>query len=114
MFLPVLTGPQVPAAYINLFWGSIYGLGFLLVAQLGHFNPGPVALSLAIFGMLIWPLAVTYALYRGFRSLFARQTRWVALGLGIFSATLAYNVQIASVRGTYVYYLPIFSAFLEI
>lgn len=115
MFLPVFTGPKLYEAWINVFWGSIYGLGFLLVEQVGHFNPGPTAFALTIFGMVIWPLTVIFALYKGFLILFMRQRRWVVVvALLLLVVSLTYNVSIGSVRGTYVERMPIFSAFMDI
>jgi hypothetical protein len=57
IFLAVI-GP----GYINLFWGSAYGLGWYV---LGYFVEIRAAM---LFGLLIWPILVTVALgYLGIR-----------------------------------------------
>lgn len=115
MFLPMLTGPKVDDALINIFWGSVYGLGFLLAEQLGHFSPGFTAFLMTIFGMVIWPVVVMFVLYRTLLTVFTRHRVWVViLVLSLLAASLAYNVAIGTARGTYVEHMPLFTAFMDI
>lgn len=115
MFLPVFTGPDVPKAWINVVWGSVYGLGFLIAQSVTPMQPGLSGFAVAIFGMLIWPVGVLLVLYRLLLRVFGSGEQLVKYGIsGLLMLSLAWNVQIASIPGTFIERLPLFSAFLDI
>ena len=116
MFLPVFTGPELSTAFINVFWETVYGLGFFAAELLfGPMHPGPVGFSILIFGMIVWPIAIMAALYRIMLSILRKRSRTAVIILAaLFVISLSYNVRIGGVPGTFVQRLPLYSGFLDI
>lgn len=114
MFLPVFTGPDVSEAFINVPWGTIYGVGFLFAKWIFGLHPGPSGFAVAAFGMIIWPVIVAFGSYFVFRRLSSITAPRRYILMSALVLTLIYDVKIGSVRGTFVETLPLFSAFLDI
>jgi hypothetical protein len=114
VLLPVISGPKTSDALINIFWGSIYGLGFLLTDLLPSVEPGLARFAIVAFGMLIWPVGIAYGVYRVVNAMMAYgNARLLALAALAFVASLMWNVEIGKVRNSFVYYLPLYTAFME-
>jgi hypothetical protein len=112
--LPVLTGPMVSTALINVVWGSVYGFGFWLSSMVPVTSPGMISLTLTVSGMIIWPLLVLYGLYKAIYIFINRQnTLAITVGAILFVLSMLWNLQIGQVRQSFVYYLPLYTAFLD-
>lgn len=111
--LPVLSGPKVQDALVNVVWGSVYGIGFLVTSPL-PVTPGIISFVATIFGMLIWPLLVAYGVYKGARALLRSQRpRLLAISAFIFAVSVCWNMPIRQVADSFVYYMPLYTAFMD-
>ncbi len=112
--LPVLTGPTVSRALVNVVWGSVHGLGFLLTSLFPAVTPGALNFLITLFGMLIWPLLATYGIYRGTEAVLRRRsTALSTICALVFLGSIVWNVPIGEVRKSFVYYLPLYTAFMD-
>jgi hypothetical protein len=114
VFLPVLSGPQESLAFVNVVWGSVYGLGFLFLSWVPHPDPGILNLLMIGTGLLLWPLAVIWTIYIiYYRIICSGNTVLISIALIGFCLSLVWIVQIRHINNSLAYYLPIYSAFLE-
>jgi hypothetical protein len=113
--LPVLTGPKVATAYINVIWGSIYGLGFWVLSALPLVSPGIASFVVNVSGMIIWPLIVVHSLYKALNTNFIWRTSYGTAFFGVaFLLSALWNVQIGQINRSFIYYMPLYSIFLDI
>jgi hypothetical protein len=88
----------------NLFWGSVYGLGWFVVGffvELRH--PGP-----ALFGFIVWPLMVSAALswFAG-RRWRAHDARLIRIAVAALIVTLLLDVPLPLAGRLPLAYLPL-------
>jgi len=101
-------------ALVNVIWGSLYGMGFLIINSLPAFRPGTVGLLLLICGMVIWPLIIAFGVYRAAHALAKKKFTWAHLAISIlFVASLLWNEEIGQVKNSFIYYLPLYTAFMD-
>jgi hypothetical protein len=98
-------------AWANVFWGSIYGLGFLILSLFLSFKPGIGGMSLFIAGGFLWPIISTILITNCLEVLLRTWRRGIVIGLVIVTNLLLYPMAYAA--GTLVYYLPIYGVFWE-
>jgi hypothetical protein len=110
--LGVLTMPLVEGGVVNLVWGVIYGLGFWAVSSIVLPEQGWTGFTYLVVGAVIWPIVLTVALMIAFPRWINHQLygRWAVISI-VVSLFIIFPMRNAV--GTFVYYLPLFSAFLE-
>lgn len=111
--LPVLSGPRVASAFVNVVWGSVYGLGFWMVSIVPERGTGAINFATTVFGMLLWPAIVLYATYKTANIMLRRNLPAITVCAVFFLLSLLWNVHIGNVKQTFVYYLPLYTAFMD-
>ena len=68
--IPIFVSEIMGAVHVNVIWAPLYGLGFFLWETAFGFPAfGNVGLLYALFGMVVWPLAMCVAVALGISAL---------------------------------------------
>lgn len=114
IFLPVISGSKSSDVLVNVPWGSLYGFGFFLTDFLPNVDPGLARFAIASFGIIIWPIGVVYSVYKVANNVLMRgNIKLLTITAFMLIISLMWNVEIGKVKTSFVYYLPLYSAFMD-